>query len=69
MILTDQELNLLLQISYSISATSDAMLSEEYDNTTPEYARGYIKAFSRYSEDDRVLFVYFLMKHVFTKLD
>ncbi len=50
-------------------ATSDVMLFDEYENTTVEYARGYIKAFSRFSEDDRVLFVYFVMKHVLSKLD
>ena len=69
MILTDQERDLLLKISTSIMATSDVMLFDEYDNTTPEYARGYIKAFSKYSEDDRVLFIYFVMRHMLPKLD
>ena len=69
MILTEYERSLLLQISLSIMATSDVMLFDEYENTTVEYARGYIKAFSRFSEDDRVLFVYFVMKHVLSKLD
>ena len=69
MILTDQEQELLLQISCAISATSDVMLTEEYENTSPEYARGYLRAFAKYSEDDRVIFVYFLIRHVLGKLD
>ena len=69
MILTEYERSLLLQISLSIMATSDVMIFDEYENTTVEYARGFIKSFAKYSEDDKVVFVYLVMKHVLSKLD
>ena len=69
MILTDREMDLLLQISTTIMATSDMMLFDEYKNTTAKHVRGFIKSFAKYSEDDKVIFVYLVMKHVLSKFD
>ena len=68
MILTEKERAILNKISVSIAATSDVLLYSEYENITSDFARGYIKSFSKYAEDKKVLLIYFIIKTVFTKL-
>ena len=62
--ISGEQIKILTRISNSIGRTADEVLSEEYENISPEFARGYLEAFARHGNDEDVLLVYFFEKIV-----
>ena len=67
--LTDKSIKLLNKISFCLGTTCDVLDCNERDETDPEFARGYIQTFSKYSDDETVLLIYFVIKNIMSKLN
>ena len=67
--LSDESIKILNQVSFALNTTSDYLEFLEQENTSSDIARGYLKALSQLADDEKVLFVYFLIKNVLTKFE
>ena len=65
--LSGEQKKLLLDLSVALGKTADERLSEEYDETTPDHARGYLSCFSQSAPDDKVLLGYFVLRMILTQ--
>ena len=67
--LSDRSLELLNKISYHLGTACDVLEFNEREDTKSEFARGYIQAFSKYSDDETVLLINFVIKNITSKLN
>lgn len=60
--LSGEQKKLLLNLSVALGRTADEMLAEQYDEVSPDHARGYLSCFSQSASDEKVLLAYFLLR-------
>ncbi|MBO4335557.1 MAG: hypothetical protein J5846_06975 [Desulfovibrio sp.] len=60
--LSGEQKKLLLNLSVALGKTADEMLAEQYDEVSPDFARGYLSGFSQSASDEKVLLAYFLLR-------
>ena len=65
--LSGEQMKLLLDISMILKSTSDQMLAEDYTDTTPAHARGYLECLVTSAPDDKILLPYFILKMIMKK--
>ena len=59
-ILTNEERKFLLHLSSLTGTLADELLSKQYDNTSLDTARGYLRGFIDYAECDKIFLLYFI---------
>ena len=65
--LSSDQMKLLSDLEVALKCTSDQVLAEEYTETTPEHARGYLECFMSSAADDKILVAYFVLRMVMLK--
>lgn len=61
--LSGKQMKMLSDLEVVLKCTSDQVLAEEYTETTPEHARGYLECFMS-SDTDEILLAYFILRTV-----
>ena len=65
--LSSDQIRLIENLTVQLQCTSDQVLAEEYTETTPEHARGYLECFMSSAADDKILVAYFVLRMVMLK--
>ena len=65
--LSGDQRKLLLNVSVAMGRTADEVLVEEYEETTPDHARGFLECFCQTAPEDKVLLTYFIVRMLLTK--